>query len=261
MNSSHWLSLGLFCLLSWSVGHAQDEQESGGFGDWDWGAIEALDDTPVTGQSAVVRKTDTSRRLTVEEVTAPNFDAEPHEAYSLFTGMPKVAVIPSVKDSEIYPCVNCHRAVQSNPKARKLDQPHNNFELRHGLHGRGEFWCFTCHNDDNNPEQLKTLNGEIVDFDDAYIICSQCHVDQARDWAYGAHGKRHVNWSGERQIYNCTACHYQHSPKIPSREAMPGPSMRMALERPQHWQPQEVEHSQLHGRKQPWQEEHGGQHE
>ena len=94
-----------------------------------------------------------------------------------------------------------------------------------GLHGRGQFWCFTCHDLEGNGG-LKTLEGEPLAFSEAYFLCSQCHVDQARDWAYGAHGKRVGTWQGERVVYNCTACHYQHNPAIKPREAVPPPPVR-----------------------------------
>ena len=51
------------------------------------------------------------------------------------------------------------------------------------------------------------------------MLCSQCHVKQARDWAFGAHGKRVGSWQGERQVYNCTVCHYQHHPAIEATRA------------------------------------------
>jgi hypothetical protein len=115
--------------------------------------------------------------------------------------------------------------------------PHNNFELKHSLHGKGQFWCFTCH-DDKHQRKLRTFEGETIEFDEAYILCSQCHTNQARDWAFGAHGKRLDNWQGERVVYNCTACHYQHAPAFSSRDALAGPAMRQGLPRPAHWSPE-----------------------
>jgi len=254
MNTMMQILAGLALAVALCGVHAQGEQ-AGGFGDWDWGAIEAIDDTPMTADSVIVREVEPSRRLSVEEVTAPDFEATPHDAYLLFAGMPPVEVIPSRRDEGMYPCANCHQIAKPNTTPRQLAQPHDNFQLSHGLHGKGEFWCFTCH-DQSYPGQLRALNNEIVAFEDAYIICSQCHVNQARDWAYGAHGKRHANWFGDRQVYNCTACHYQHAPAIPAREALPGPSMRMALQRPAHWSPGGAGVVQIHGADtRPWQQE------
>ena len=236
------ISLFLLCLLftaqSWL--HAQTlEDEAGVSSDeaaWDWSGFEAMDDTPISSKDVIKKDViePAGRRLTVDEVTAPDMEAEPHQVYSLFPDMPSFEVIQSKRDAEMYPCANCHKWQKSVKTPRILKAPHDNFELKHGLHGKGQFWCFSCH-DENDRTLLKTLEGEYVEFDEAYILCSQCHVTQARDWAYGAHGKRVGNWKGKRQVYNCTVCHYQHSPSFKPRDALPGPEIRMGLQRPAHW--------------------------
>jgi hypothetical protein len=207
--------------------------------DWDWGGFEAMDDTPVT-QGRRSSSSEPSQAPPVDprslENAEPDFDAVPHRAYALFEGMPAIEVIPTVRDEDMHPCSSCHEWVESNPTPRKLQSPHDGFELKHGLHGKGEFWCFTCHHLEGEGG-LVTLEGQKLSFDEAYLLCSQCHADQARDWAFGAHGKRVDNWQGERKIYNCTACHYQHRPAIDKRAPMPGPVMRAGLERPPHWVP------------------------
>jgi rubredoxin len=134
----------------------------------------------------------------------------------------------------MHPCSNCHTWTKSDLTPRKLKKPHDNFELKHGLHGKGKFWCFTCHTLDGRGG-LRTLEGQKLDFNEAYVLCSQCHVQETRDWVFGAHGKRVANWQGERQVYNCTVCHYQHDPAIGPRAALAGPVVRQGLERPDHW--------------------------
>ena len=233
------LFFGLFLFLNGQViaqetTETQTATEAGTSDGWNWDNFEA-DDTPVSANEVIERAAPT-RRLTITEVTAPDHDAEPHQAYQLFPNIPSFEVIASKKDTEMHPCRNCHQAVKSNTTPRKLDIPHDNFELKHGLHGKGQFWCFTCHSPDGTGS-LKTLDGESIEFRDAYIICSQCHVKQARDWAFGAHGKRVGNWQGKRQVYNCTACHYQHSPSFKPRNALAGPEIRQGLKRPAHWFP------------------------
>ena len=109
------------------------------------------------------------------------------------------------------------------------------------------------YNDEKDRQTLKTLRGEYVDFEEAYIICGQCHVNQTRDWAFGAHGKRVNNWKGKRQVYNCTVCHYQHDPTFKPRKALAGPEIRMGLERPDQWVSQKERNVVLHGRSKPWQ--------
>jgi hypothetical protein len=204
--------------------------------DWDWGAVEAEDSAPVTrapvAGAVVESAADAAERK--PPVAEPDFAAAPVEALALFSDLPAFEVIPAKRDEEMHPCSNCHQWVTANPEPRKLKTPHDNFELRHGLHGHGKFWCFTCHRQDKQPG-LETLEGQAVGFEHAYVVCSQCHVGQARDWALGLHGKRVGNWQGERQVLNCTACHYQHSPAIAPREALPGPVIRAGLPRPAHW--------------------------
>ncbi len=205
--------------------------------DWDWDAVEAMDETPVTGKpvtgasSAAPAVAGAPRSADTSE---PDYTAPPVKAVALFSGLPPFEVIQSRRDAEMHPCANCHQWVPSNPEPRRLKTPHDNFALKHGLHGHGKFWCFTCHRNDKDLG-LKTLEGVPVDFADAYVVCSQCHARQAHDWAHGAHGKRVGNWRGTRQVLNCTACHYQHSPAYDPREPMPGPAMRVGLPRPDNW--------------------------
>ena len=235
-------------LLAWvscaGVSPVHAAEDGGGLSaDWDWGAIEAMDDTPInTGNVKTMPDRQPSQRLSVQESTSPDLEAEPREAYALFPEMPAFKVIPSRKDQEMHPCSNCHEWVPPIKKTRELPSPHDNFALQHGLHGKGQFWCFTCH-DDQHQRKLRTFEGETIEFADAYILCSQCHVDQARDWAFGAHGKRLDNWQGERVVYNCTACHYQHAPAFGQREALAGPPMRQGLPRPAHWSPPTEQHA------------------
>ena len=211
---------------------------AGASDDWDWDAVEAMDEAPVTkkqvtGESGVAAAVAGLGERRTADNSEPDFAAPPVTAVALFSGLPPFEVIPSKRDAEMHPCTNCHQWVLSNTEPRRLKAPHDNFELKHGLHGRGKFWCFTCHRNDKELG-LKTLEGQPVDFADAYIVCSQCHARQARDWAHGAHGKRVGNWQGPRQVLNCTACHYQHSPAFDPREPMPGPTVRVGLPRPEY---------------------------
>ena len=207
--------------------------------DWDWGAVEEMGDAPVTRPAAPAASTAATdakyaelRRQATQ--AAPDLEATAVAALSIFAGAGPFQVVPARRDRDMHPCANCHQWVLSNPEPRKLAAPHDNFELQHGLHGKGGFWCFTCHDVENNFA-LKTLEGDPVEFDHAYVVCTQCHVQQGRDWARGAHGKRVGGWDGPRSVYNCTACHYQHKPAIEPREPGPGPVIRVGLPRPDHW--------------------------
>ncbi len=172
--------------------------------DWDW------EETTVTpayrddvGKSSkrTTKTTQSPAEPRVGETAEPDFARDPLRGQLLFAGVSRYGVIPSKKDPEMHPCANCHAWAKSNREPRKLQEPHDNIPLQHGLHGKGEFWCFTCHHLDGNGG-IQTLKGERLAFDDAYIVCAQCHPREARDWSFGAHGKRVENWGGERRILN-----------------------------------------------------------
>jgi len=201
--------------------------------DWDWDWEET--DTGPAYKSDSGRQVDPAAASMpkvprVGETAEPDFSVNPKSGHELFADVPGFGVIPSIKDKGMHPCSNCHTWAKSNLTPRRLKVPHDNFLLQHGLHGKGEFWCFTCHHLDG-AGGLRTLEGEKLAFDDAYILCAQCHPGETRDWSFGAHGKRVDNWQGNRRILNCTACHYQHSPTIKPRKAIPPPPVRRGLVR------------------------------
>lgn len=191
--------------------------------DWDWGGIVEMENTVITPPPRVPAPPPVPQPLPIAK---PDVTAPFKPAVALFPSMPEFTVIPAIKDKTMYPCSNCHRWAKSNTIMRKLLAPHDNFSLQHGLSERGKLWCFTCHDLTGNSGDgsLRTLDGAQLDYDESYVLCTQCHASQGRDWAFGVHGKRLKTWQGPRQIYNCTACHYQHSPAITPRLAKPGPS-------------------------------------
>ena len=238
------LSLSLILMPAIGLGQTSeasetaDTQADADSTGWDWDSFAPMDDTPKV-KATGIKKDDSEtsvKRLADADTSEPDFEAEIHTAYKLFPDAPDLKVIPSKRDRDMHPCSNCHTWTKSDPTPRDLKPPHDNFQLAHGLHGKGKFWCFTCHTLEGQGG-LRTLEGQDLGFNEAYVLCSQCHVRQARDWVYGAHGKRAENWQGERVVYNCTACHYQHNPAWKPRDALAGPEMRMGLERPAHWAP------------------------
>ncbi len=140
---------------------------------------------------------------------------------------PAFTVVPRKDKLSLYPCSNCHRFMEPNPKPRDLSPPHNAVEFQHGA---GRVWCLVCHNP-TDRDTLRTQLDEQVDFNDAYLVCGGCHADRQKDWYFGGHGKRVGNWQGERALYNCTHCHNPHEPVIQAREPMPPPPVRAGLER------------------------------
>lgn len=134
------------------------------------------------------------------------------------------AVVPQKPGLTMFPCTQCHGPMPPNPVPRKLNAPHNSALD----HGKGRLWCLSCHLVDDR-DHLHTIRDEKVDFDDAYLVCGQCHSNRQKDWYLGGHGKRAVNWQGDRVLYNCTHCHDPHSPTIKPRKASPPPPVRAGL--------------------------------
>ena len=204
-------------------------------GDWDWGSFSAEDMTPAeTG-----RGEQEMPQLPPGKAEA-DYEAETLPVKPFLDGIPSFNIIPAKRTASMYPCSNCHAWRKANQTPRPLEKPHNNFELDHSLLGKGEFWCYTCH-DLDNPEGLKDLEGNHLSLQESYLLCSQCHSRQAKDWAFGAHGKRVGGWNGQRTSLDCAACHYQHAPALKPREPMSGPRVRAELDRPIHWQPRSAD--------------------
>lgn len=133
--------------------------------------------------------------------------------------------VPPRKDKlTFYPCSQCHQYWKTDPVPRILAPVHDV-----GLqHGQGRLWCLVCH-DPENRNQLRTVRGGQVDFNEAWRVCGQCHSSRQKDWYFGAHGKRVYNWQGEAERYNCTHCHNPHRPPFIQRKPQPKPPVRAGL--------------------------------
>jgi len=115
---------------------------------------------------------------------------------------------------ERYKCSSCHKdkPVLVN---QAMELTHANIVINHGRKG-SELTCIDCHHPDDR-DYLEDKKGRKIDFDHSYQLCGQCHFRQKRDWLGGAHGKRVLNWAGDRVIYNCASCHNPHSPRFEKR--------------------------------------------
>lgn len=211
---------------------AADDEVSIDTGDWDWGAVTAEDMTPTESKN---RNEQEMPQLPPGKAEA-DFEAETLPVKQFVANSPDFDIIPAKTTASMYPCSSCHAWRKINATPRKLERPHNNFELKHSLHGKGQYWCYTCH-DLENPQGLKDLEGNHLKPEESYLLCSQCHSRQAKDWAFGAHGKRVGGWNGRRKSLDCAACHYQHAPAHEPRTPMAGPTIRASLDRPEHWKP------------------------
>lgn len=128
------------------------------------------------------------------------------------------SVAPPPLTEGIFPCSQCHQGMPVNRTPRKMEQFHQEIELRHMPGG----WCFDCHNP-TDRDKFRLASGILVGFDESYKLCGQCHGPVLRDWKLGIHGKRVGQWEGEKQYYLCVNCHYPHEPKFKPIAPMPPP--------------------------------------
>ena len=134
--------------------------------------------------------------------------------------------IPVLTENGFYPCAdNCHAYQEPNPKVRELAM-HGEIPLNHG---KGQFWCTQCH-DLKNRNQLTSLKGKKINYNEAYLLCGQCHQARLDDFLHGGHGKNQAGWKGKKLLTNCTECHNPHIPQIRAKAPQAGPAMRKGLE-------------------------------
>ncbi len=124
----------------------------------------------------------------------------------------KVFSIPERKSHiKSFNCTECHskpltEMQKMNPKYKSS---HWNIELKHANSHAME--CVTCHTA-NNMDELHSLTGKTISFDQSYQVCAQCHSQQFNDWKGGAHGKRLGGWAEPVVKNGCVNCHNPHRP-------------------------------------------------
>jgi hypothetical protein len=119
----------------------------------------------------------------------------------------------------IFPCSACHEGMPVNTKKRELKEEHGNIKLHHA---EAIYWCFDCHNPAKR-DKLRLASGELIDFKESYLLCSQCHGTHYRDWKAGIHGKRTGYFDGQKTYYLCVNCHNPHDPKFKPLKPEPPP--------------------------------------
>ena len=148
----------------------------------------------------------------------------PEQEFVSYSDRPVPKVPPRKDHLTFYPCSQCHEHWKTNEEPRELAPVHDV-----GLqHGQGRLWCLVCH-DSEDRDQLRTVRGGKVDFNEAWRVCGQCHSNRQKDWYFGAHGKRVYDWQGEAERYNCTHCHNPHRPPFMQRKPQPKPPVRAGL--------------------------------
>ncbi|MDD2733805.1 MAG: cytochrome c3 family protein [Desulfuromonadaceae bacterium] len=169
--------------------------------------------------AAKVKEFDRSGQLIVTEKSAADLQVQP--AYDIKNRpKEKIFAVPRPPFSEgAFPCSQCHKYMKPNGTRRTLTEYHTEIVLHHA---EGQRWCTDCHNL-LNRDKLRLVSGELVDFEESYRLCGQCHGDKFRDWKVGVHGKRTGYWNGDKQYLLCVHCHNPHDPKFKALKPLPPP--------------------------------------
>lgn len=129
-----------------------------------------------------------------------------------------IQVPPPPFSEGIFPCSQCHDELVPNTQRRELDA-HEEIHLKHAEQNR---WCLDCH-DAKNRDKLHLADGELVDFNESYRLCGQCHGPKLRDWKAGVHGRRTGSWNGQKTYLLCANCHDPHTPHFKPIKPEPAP--------------------------------------
>jgi hypothetical protein len=128
-----------------------------------------------------------------------------------------VLLPPPPMDDEYFPCGDCHEDEPPNPVEREFEDEHDVMEFKHGT-----LWCLDCH-DLKNRERLHLADDALVEFENSWQLCTQCHGKKLADWRAGVHGKRTGHWRGPKEYWNCVQCHNPHTPAFKPLEPKPPP--------------------------------------
>jgi hypothetical protein len=131
--------------------------------------------------------------------------------------------IAPMNELTLFPCSDCHdEEWEVDPTRRDLDEPHDEIPGKFVNHDSENRWCLDCHSA-RKRDKLRLLNGKLINFNEYYKVCEQCHKRIYREWKMGVHGKRTGYWNGEKQWMHCTQCHDPHNPPFKPLKPMPPP--------------------------------------
>jgi len=216
-------------------------------------------DTPAPATPATAPASSASKRQTREEadevlarLMAKRKPVRAATVRGQTTGdAPLFTVVPRQDRIRNFPCTKCHDNKFVDTRVRELRDEHTNLAFEHG---GGRFWCYDACHKGTDIDNLVSLRGNRISYDESYKVCGQCHF-QRLDWFFGGHGKRRGawedqrkipvtadelkvedrsqigRWGGERVILNCPECHDAHSPSIKAFEPSPAPKVRSGLSR------------------------------
>lgn len=143
---------------------------------------------------------------------------EPQSA-SRGSGIPEYFAPPPPFSEGIFPCSECHADMEVNLERRELELFHDDIRLKHA---GPEQWCLDCHNPDDR-DRLRLISGRLIEFNESYFLCGQCHGTIFRDWKAGVHGKRTGEWNGKKLYRLCVHCHNPHQPRFQPLKPKPPP--------------------------------------
>jgi len=143
--------------------------------------------------------------------------SEPHRAPAQTGEFP---VQPPPFSEDIFPCSDCHEPDDD------VDREPHEFTLEHESivlhHDEANRWCLDCH-DAQQRDFLHLADGTLIEFNESYRLCGQCHGTVFRDWKVGIHGKRTGDWNGDKHYLLCVHCHDPHSPSFKPIHPFPAP--------------------------------------
>lgn len=139
-------------------------------------------------------------------------------------GNTEIAVERPPLSAGIFPCNDCHSVIEPEPDRRELIYNHEDIGEIFD-HDNENRWCLDCHDTDNR-DFLKLASGKLLDFQESYKLCGQCHGEKLRDWKVGVHGKRTGEWNGKKEYLLCVHCHDPHTPKFKELTPEPPPVMQ-----------------------------------
>ena len=161
-----------------------------------------------------------SQAISSDDPEPPNDNVAPETPKDYET--PKYFVPPPPFSEGIFPCSDCHEDMEVNLRRRILADEH--VEISESFnHASEQRWCLDCHNA-NDRDALRLANGDLVSFEESYLLCGQCHGTIFRDWKAGIHGRRTGEWNGRKQYLLCVHCHNPHDPKFKSIKPLPPPN-------------------------------------
>lgn len=132
---------------------------------------------------------------------------------------PNVLLSAPEVDEEYLPCRDCHEANdgRTDVTVREMEDDHDEMEFSHG-----DLWCLHCH-DTEQRDYLRLADGGLVEFEDSWQLCTQCHAKKLPDWRAGVHGKRTGHWRGPKEYRTCVVCHDPHQPPFEPLTPEPAP--------------------------------------